>query len=188
MNIVEQIFTDQPEGRKSHRIYLYSLVLSDVGYQVSIYSMISERHDANMITFWLMEWRKQGGTVPKEFTTDMSLALLNAAARALANFSSLNQYIETLFQIVSSESPPVVPITFLRIDIAHFMKNVADSDAFHDVRPKVKEFFVRCVAELIKETDFVNARQHIQNVLLVALSKTEGMYALLKFIWADIFY
>lgn len=137
--------------------------------------MISERHDANMIMFWLMEWRRQGGTIPKEFTTDMSFALLNAAARALANFPSLDSYIETLFQIVSSESSSsAVPMTFIRIDIAHLMKNVADSDAFHDVRPKVREFFIRCVAELIKETDFVNAGRHIRDVLLVALSNTEG--------------
>lgn len=175
---VKIIFTDQPEGRKSHRVYLYALVLSDLGYQVSIYSMISERHDANMILFWLMEWRKQGGAVPKEFTTDMSMALLNAAARALANFPSLESYIDTLFEIASSELSTSVPITFIRIDIAHLMKNVADSDAFHDVRPKVKEFFVRCVAELIKETDLDNARHHIRDVLLVAYSKTEGMHAL----------
>lgn len=142
--------------------------------------MISERHDANMIMFWLLEWRRQGGTVPKEFTADMSLALLNAAARALADFPSLDAYMETLFRIVSSESPPVAPIVFIRIDIAHLMKNVADSEAFRGVRPKVKEFFVRSVAELIKETDFVNARQHIRDVLLVALSKTEGTFALSK--------
>lgn len=130
--------------------------------------------------FWLLEWRKQGGTVPKEFTVVMSLALLNAAARALANFSSLDAYMETLFQIVQNpESPPVAPSTFIRIDIAHLIKNVVDSDAFCDVRPKVKDFFVRCVALLIKKTDFVKARQHIQDVLFVALSTNEGKYALL---------
>lgn len=124
-----------------------------------------------------MEWRRQGGAIPKEFTTDMSFALLNAGARALANHSSLDSYIGTLFEIISSkEHAPssLVPTTFFRIDIAHLMKNVTDSDAFHDVRPKVKEFYVRCVAELVKETDFVNAEQHIRNVLVVALCNTEG--------------
>lgn len=138
--------------------------------------MVSERHDSNIIMFWLMEWRKQGGTVPKEFTSDMSLALLNAAA--LANYSSLDSYIAKLFEIVSSREsvpPSVVPVTFIRIDIAHLMKNVSDSDAFHGVRPKVKEFYIRCVADLVKETDLLNAAEHILNVLLVALCKTEGM-------------
>lgn len=139
--------------------------------------MISERHDANVIMFWLMEWRRIGGTVPKEFTSDMSMALLNASARALANFPSLESYIERLFELISSQTPApssLVPITFIRIDLAHLMKNVTDSEAFRDVRPKVKEFFVRCFAELIKETDFVNAELHIRDVLLVALSNTEG--------------
>lgn len=170
-------FTGQPEGRESHRILLYTLVISDVGYQVPIFSMLSEKHDANMIMFFLLEWRRLGGTVPKEFTSDMSLALLNGAARAFANHPSLDSYISTLFGIISSKEPATssaVPVTFLRIDFAHLMKNVADSEAFHDVRPKVKEFFLRCVAELVKETDFANATRHILNVLVVALSTTEG--------------
>lgn len=169
-------FTDEPEGRQPHAILLYVLVIADRGYQVPIFSMVTERQDANIIMFWLMEWRRQGGTVPREFTTDMSLALLNAAARALANFPSLESYIETLFKIASSATfvRSDLPDIFIRIDIAHLMKNVADSDAFHDVRPKVKEFFIRCVAELIKETDFMNAKRHIHDVLLVALSRTEG--------------
>lgn len=97
----------------------------------------------------------------------MSMALLNASARALANFPSLESHIVRLFELISSQTPApsaLVPITFIRIDLAHLMKNVADSDAFQDVRPKVKQ--------LINETDFVNAERHIRNVLIVALSNT----------------
>lgn len=155
-------------------IQLYSLVINDRdGIQVPIYSMISERHDANIIMFWLSEWRKQGGIVPKEYTCDMSLALLNAAARALADFPSLDQYIERLFQIASNSNSNL-QVPTIRIDFAHLMKNICDSAAFHDTRPKVKQFFVRCFAELIKETNFERAENHIQNILVIALSTTEG--------------
>lgn len=158
----------------SGSIYLYVLVISD-GFQVPVFSMVSEKHDANFLTFWLMELLRCGGSVPKEFTADMSLALLNAGARAFANHSSLSSYIDTLFKFHFSPTSFVVPSSFIRIDIAHLMKNIASSESLRSTRPKVKEFFVRCVAELVKERDFKRAENHIRNVLIVALSKTEGL-------------
>lgn len=124
-----------------------------------------------------MEWLRLGGSVPNEFTVDMSFALLNAGARAFANQPSLDLYIETLFKFhISHTSSADVPNTFIRIDIAHLIHNITRSTALHNVRPKVKEFFVRCVTELVKETDFKAAERHIRNVLIVALSNTEGLH------------
>lgn len=140
--------------------------------------MLSERHDANFIHFWLTEWLRLGGGVPREFTCDMSLALLNAAARALCNHSSLSSYLNTLFKCIisSDEHTNIAPNCFIRIDFNHLMKNVASSPALTNVRPKVKEFFVRCVAELVKITDITMARTHISDVLIVANSQTEGKF------------
>lgn len=160
---------------KSKSIFLYVLVISD-GYQVPVFSMLSERHDSNFISFWLVEWLRFGGSVPKEFTCDMSLALLNAASRAFGNCSSLDSYIESLFKYhLTPNASSITPNCFIRIDIAHLIHNVAACDALRNVRPKVKEFFVRCVCELIKITELGAAEWHIRNVLIVALSNTEGM-------------
>lgn len=114
------------------------------GYQAPVFSMLSEKHDANFIHFWLTEWLRLGGSVPKEFTSDMSLALLNAAARAFGKHSSLDAYIDTLFKCILStdDTTNVAPDCFIRIDFNHLMKNVTSSKAFTNVRPKVKEFFV----------------------------------------------
>lgn len=169
------IFLARPGGSVTGSIYLYALVISD-GFQVPVFSMLSERHDANFIHFWLTEWLRHGGCVPNEFTSDMSLALLNAAARAFAKHSSLSSYIDTMFKCINSADVPtnLVPDCFLRIDINHLMKNVASSPALSNVRPKVKEFFVRCVAEMVKITDIAVARRHISDVLIVAYSQSEG--------------
>lgn len=138
--------------------------------------MISEKHDANFIYFWLTEWLRISKSIPKEFTCDMSLALLNAGARAFGNQSSLATYIDTLFKcIISEDVLTIVALTcFVRVDINHLMKNVSSSPSLKNVRPKVKEFFVRCVAELVKTTDIKTARQHMCDVLTVAYSQTEG--------------
>lgn len=156
------IILDRLEGNKTSSIYSYALVVSD-GFQVPVFSMLSEKHDANFIHFWLTEWLRLGGSVPKEFTSDMSLALLNAAARAFGKHPSLDSYLDTLFKcIISNESDTnLVPGCFVRIDFNHLMKNVTSSKAFVSVRPKVKEFFVRCVAEMIKITDIATLKQHI---------------------------
>lgn len=166
---------DRSSGSVTGSIYLYALVISD-GFQAPVFSMLSEKHDSNFINFWLTEWIRLGGGVPKEFTSDMSFALLNAAARAFGNHSSLSSYINTLFNCILSNDEHVnlASNCFLRIDINHLMKNVASSKALSNVRPKVKEFFVRCVAELIKITDITMAREHICDVLIVANSHTEG--------------
>lgn len=146
------------------------------GYQVPVYSMVSERHEANFIHFWLTEWLRLAGGVPKEFISDMSFALLNAAARAFGNHSSLSTYLDTLFKCITSDdmSTNLVPTSFVRIDFNHLMKNVASSPSINGVRPKVKEFYMRCVTELVKITDIGIARLHISDVLTVAYSQTEG--------------
>lgn len=175
MLVINFFFSVRSSGCTTGSIYLYALVISD-GYQVPVFSMLSERHDANFIHFWLTEWLRHGGSVPVEFTSDMSLALLNAAARAFGAHSTLSSYIDTVFKCISTERISSVPDCFLRIDLNHLMKNVASSSALSNVRPKVKEFFVRCVAELVKMTDIAMARQHIADVLTVAYSQTEGDY------------
>lgn len=163
-------FQHVPEGT----IYLYAMVISD-GYQVPIFCMLSERHDANIIFFWFTEWLRLGGSIPVWFISDMSLAILNAAARGFGKHPSLNSYIETLFKlIISNEKHIKKPDCFIRIDINHLIKNIASCSALSNVRPKVKEFFVRSFAELVKITDISQARMHISDILTVAYSQTEG--------------
>lgn len=108
----------------------------------------------------------------------MSLALLNAGARAFGKHSSLNTYIDRLFECICSNDILInsAPDCYVRIDINHLMKNAASSPALSSVRPKVKEFYVRCVALLVKITDIDIARQHICDVLTVAYSQTEGEF------------
>lgn len=55
------------------------------------YSMLSEAHNAKLITFWLNEWTRLGAETPNEFVCDMSLALLNAGVRALAKLLKSNE-------------------------------------------------------------------------------------------------
>lgn len=142
--------------------------------------MLSEVHNANFITFWLNEWTRLGAETPNEFVCDMSLALLNAGVRAFAKLSSVQEYIGSLFSLVNARedgtiSSEKIPNCFIRIDIAHLIKNVISCKALQGKQKKVKEFFTRSVAALVKMDSLITARCHILAVLVVAYTKTEGM-------------
>lgn len=89
----------RPGGGLSGRIHLYSLVISG-GFQAAVFSLLSETHDANFLTFWLREFIRLGASVPNEYVVDMSYALLNAGAIAFGNHANLDEYINTLFSCI----------------------------------------------------------------------------------------
>lgn len=143
--------------------------------------MLSERHDASILTFWLREFLRLGASMPNEFIVDMSFALLNAGAIAFGDHSNIEAYVNTLFHELLLQSQNVdqnnhnrLPLCHVRIDIAHLMKNVASSKSLKSVRLKVKEMFVRSVGLMVLETDLDEIRAHIRAVLFAALSLHRG--------------
>lgn len=167
---------------------MYTIVISD-GYLAPIFSMLSEIHNANFIGFWMKEFIRLGGTIPNEFTVDMSLALLNAAATAFTAHMNLKSYINELFNLNFGKTS-LKSECFIRIDIAHLIKAVASCKHFANKRPKVRETYLRCIGLLIKETDIEEARKIIHSVLIMAYSVTEGMrqkYNLFLYVLDNIF-
>lgn len=151
---------------------MYALVISD-GYLVSVFNMLSEIHNANFITFWLKEFLRLGGSIPREYCVDMSLALLTAGVNAFTEYSNLADYMNAVFALWIDDTKPT-PSCFIRIDIAHLMKSVAMSKHFTKDKPKVKQTYLHCIGLLLKETNFVDARKLIFSVLVMAYSSTEG--------------
>lgn len=148
---------------------------------MSVNSLLSEDHSANFLTFWLSEFVKTHGDIPKVFVCDMSMALINAAVRAFGLHANITQYLDTLFRMSSNQNESMrismkTPPCFIRIDFAHLMnlirknKSLASCNAWQ----KVKDFYMRCVAILIQIRSLDFARAHIYSVLIVAKSKTEG--------------
>lgn len=158
---------------------MYSLAISD-GFLASIFTMLTEIHNANFIAFWIKEFLRLGGSIPNEFCVDMSKALVNASVSALTSFSSLTDYINTLFGF-HLHTQHLAPSCFIRIDIAHLLKNVATSKHFANSKAKVRETYTRCVGLILKETEFQEIRDIIFSVLIMAYSSTEGVYIKTKY-------
>lgn len=166
---------------------MYSIVISD-GFQVSVNSLLSEDHSANFLAFWLFEFVKTHGDIPKVFVCDMSMALINAAVRAFGLHANITEYLNTLFRMCSNENEAMQiiisrPPCFVRIDFAHLMNLIRKNKSLASSWKKVKDFYMRCVGILIQVRSLEFARAHIYSVLVVAKSKTEGnLIKLINFI------
>lgn len=163
----------RPGGQVSANIFLYTMVISD-GFQVPIYSALSEDHSANFLQFWLSEFVKIFQDIPKMYTCDMSLALVNAAVRAFCGSPNIVNYLDKLYNLHNENQRNEIPPCLIRFDFAHLMHNVTKSESLRNKPKKVKDFFVRSVALLIPMRNLTEAKNHITSVLIVAKSQTEG--------------
>lgn len=150
------------------------MVIHD-GYLAPVFSMLSEIHNANFIGFWLKEFVRLGGSIPNEFVVDMSKALLNAAVNAFTSHLNLKSYIGALFS-KCSDNTNKAPECFIRIDIAHLMKAVADCKHFVNKKPRVRETYLRCIGLIVQQKDLNEIRKIIYSMLVMAYSETEGIY------------
>lgn len=78
---------------------------------------MSERHNTNSIHYWLMEWIRSGAPRSREVVCDFSRALLTAAIRSFTNYSTLDEYADAFKE-------GNLPACYIRIDVAHFIKNI----------------------------------------------------------------
>jgi len=62
-----------------------------------------------------MEWIRSGAPRPREVVCDFSRALLTAAIRSFTNYSTLEEYAYAFKE-------DNLPVCYVRIDVAHFIK------------------------------------------------------------------
>lgn len=163
------------DGAKRNQTLLFSLCISDE-FQVSVHSLLTEKQDASFIKYWLDEFVRMGGSVPNEFICDMSPALLSASVQSYGGKFGMSDYLNTLFRILTG-GDDAKPRCFIRIDIAHFIKDVAKCKHLKDVRLKHRDFFIRSVVLMIKMRSLSEIREHILAVMVVAMSQTEGTHS-----------
>jgi len=106
--------------------------------------MISEKHDANMLAYWMREWLRSGVPCPKQIVMDFSLALLNAASLAFNNID-LNTYIDDCMNMLLN-SGKLKAMCIIRIDIAHLIKLVCRWPSFTHAPATIKIFLYDALA------------------------------------------
>lgn len=169
-------FSVRINNEKSNRIYLYTFVISDEGFQIPIYSMISEVHNASVISYWFLEFIRMFDDIPNVFVCDISFALLNAAARTFGSSDDIWNYIETLFKMHTSINEVKKPKCFIQIDRAHLINNVRTCNALSKSSFIVRNFYIRSVCLMLQATSLNQAELILKSVLTVAYAMYEGKY------------
>lgn len=157
---------NRPNNNKSKHIFLYACVLNATDDKNFIITqMISECQTTNAISFWLMEWLRAKIPVPKEVTCDGSKALLTAVVRIFNSNKNIDEYIAKCWK-------NDMPICYVRIDVAHFIKGYATF--LSGINPRVKTFFLKCIGQLILAQTLQEAELILRAIIVISQSETEG--------------
>lgn len=172
-DLVKQI--PKPDGSK-RIIYLYQAVCGYRRKILPLFQLISEKHDTNTLTYWMREWLRSGGSIPKQVVIDYSPALLNATSLAFNN-SNLKIYIENciVFDNSSSFMRVQYPRCLIRIDIVYLIKLVARWSCFHRESLDEKDFYLRCIGLLSMCTKIEEFIHICTDVLSIASSTHEDI-------------
>jgi hypothetical protein len=169
----------RPFNRKSGHIFLYEITVNDshTNKQYSVSNMLSERHDANSIHYWLADWIRSGAIIPSEVVTDMSAALISAVVKAFTQFSSLSDYIQECAKILVPEGtrPLMIPSCIVRCDVAHTIKLFTSWKSLRGIPGKrTRQFYIRSMGQVVHCDNIADMRELMTAILTVAQYETEG--------------
>jgi len=166
----------RPNNQRSGHVFLYEGVASLPGNpssQTSVVQMLSERHNANAIHYWLSEWLKSVPR-PKEVVCDFSVALLNGIIRSFSNSRNITEYVEASYMLLTNSEKTPPPSCFIRVDVAHCINIICKWDCFRGRAKRLKDFYVRMVAQVIQSQSLDDVKHLLVSILVIAQCETEG--------------
>lgn len=165
----------KPDGTKSAHLFLYQCVIVPKDKRgIPIFQMISTKQDAALLTYFLLEIRRAGATVPPVVITDFSRAILVALARAFADCADLNHYLQRCYHVVMENNEAALPGSYLRLDVSHLIKIGSNWECLRKLPKKVRQFYLRCIAQAYKMQSMTELNSFLSSVLVVTLSENIG--------------
>lgn len=161
----------RPDG-DSQALQLYQLVVPFCGKILPVCQLLTEKHDAVFVSYWLKEWLRHDIPIPKSIVCDFSRALLNACSMAF-NEKCLGKYLDHSIKYLIQEPGNTIydPLECLiLLDIAHFIKMITRWSCWQNARLK-KDFFIRAIGLLTKASTLDIFLSTVRDVLLVAMSE-----------------
>lgn len=148
-------------GRITGHIFLYTITINFESRTFPVYQILSEKHDAVFITFWLQEWiRACEATIPDEAVADLGHALLLAMCEAF-NRMTLKVYVDILFKWATKEKHKTSRPFNTLIKADHQMAAVARWKCIKNLHhPVIKGFYLRTIALMI-DCQTVQEFEHI---------------------------
>ncbi|KAJ8686107.1 hypothetical protein QAD02_021901 [Eretmocerus hayati] len=158
-------------------IYLTNLISRVGGESVTLASVLSEKNDANFLSYFLNEYQRHGGKPPERMVIDMGKAL-QAAINMSCNKCSFKTYnSRCLKTIVEGGDIFEYDIrTQLMTDVAHFLHAASNWPCFTKAEFKVKELFMRCLGFMTDIDSLDVFAEFLEKVFILSDSKTYDSY------------
>ncbi|KAI4476184.1 hypothetical protein M0804_013803 [Polistes exclamans] len=150
-------------------IFLYQIVTHIDHLIIPICQMLSERHDTNILTFWLFEWISSKARIPLDVVTNMSADLQNSICLAFCNLT-YKQYLSNCFQFLMKKSK-TLPQLYIRIDIAHLIHSVSTHKCFLFKKFKIKDFYLRAIGLMSTLENLSDVEKMIKALLNISQNK-----------------
>lgn len=146
-------------SQKLKHVFLYTIMAKTNGASIPISQMISQRHTARFISYWLGEcfYKMPILPTPSEVVCDDSKAFMLALVKTFTNHQSVKEYIRACIRSLEFGCPP--PDCFLRKDRSHFVKNLIHIIANKDVGKR--DFYRSIFGFLIQCENFQQAKDII---------------------------
>lgn len=116
-------------NNQSSAIFLYQAVVPTAEGIFPVFQTLSEKYDANTISYFIKEWLRSGAPVPHETVTDFSFALLNGISLAF-NECNLKTYVNYCLCHLSGKNIQTTIRCYIRVDIAHTIKLITKWKCF----------------------------------------------------------
>lgn len=110
--------------------------------------------------------------IPNEVRLDESPALILSCIMSFTRFKTVNEYLRCCFAVLDG-SATVGPEVYLRLDVAHYVKNLCNSTKWATVDKRVKSLFVRVMGFLVSLDSFDELKIIIKFILTLILSPFE---------------
>jgi len=164
----------------TNQLFLYEGLVYDAqkNQNFTATNMISERHTNIAISNWLLKWSSSGIKKPKETVCDQSLALISAIIQSFTQFSSIQEYVRVCSDLLTGKinlGTHFVPLCFVRIDVAHFIKTSTKWAPLKSISRRVREIILRTVGLLIKCQNIIEVRSLLSSLFIVLTNETDGI-------------
>lgn len=126
---------------------------------------ISADQHTRKIVYFLEVWKESFGT-PNEITVDDSSALIKATIVAFTCCKTTDEYLERCQNILNGSGDNLE--CYIRLDVAHFVKNVVRNEVFKSMHPKLKQFYTCIIGLMMKCDSFYKIKEIVKHALIVA--------------------
>lgn len=137
-----------------------------------ICSFLSERHDTETLRHWLAMFLRCEVQSLHEVVVDMSVALMSACVQAFTSMASVEAYSERWTNILGIIGPSrkdnATSECYIRRDVAHVLKMFSNWKCFKGCFKITKQFYVRCLAQLLHCSEVDDLRVLLKRLITVA--------------------